>query len=837
MTPSEPSRAPLEDASQEPERARGSKPAKKRYKPMRSISSFFRKGGPEPKPKSKKAKAKKAVPMDAEEASAVSEQEEDKSSSDADQVEASDAASDAKSEVTPSVEESEVSAPTRVAGRKRRRAAVVADSDDEMGEDEEDEECPPTSAPPAKREAGDAKAADAKATDAKAAGAKAADDKATDAKAAPSAFKKMMMMGSADEPLPAADDDSEFHPIRSAMWKKGAKSIPFRSLSRMFERVEATTKRLVIIRLVADYFRSVITLSPEKLTKAFYLCCNKIAPEYSGLELGIGDSILIKALSEATGSPVKQLRAALGKVGDLGEVAHKKRSKQRTMFPAPPLTLAGVFDTFVKIAKTSGKNSGSVKKNMIKRMLVASKEHEPKFIFRALQGNLRIGLASQSVQAALARAVVFTPPGSGKADATRKMSDEAIDAALKRASAIIKQAFIEVPNPDHVIKMLLQHGLDNLAAHCQLTPGIPIKAMLGKPATGISVVLEKFAGVLFTVEFKYDGERAQIHLMPDGTIKIFSRNSEDNTGKYPDLIASLPDCYGSDVESFIIDCEVVAWDRKAKKILPFQSLSHRKRKAVNAEEIDVQVVLFAFDCIYMNGKSLINEQFIDRRRILREKFNEVDGKLFFARGKDAKEVSEIQDFLKLSVESSCEGLMVKALNGDAKYVPDKRNWIKIKKDYLDGMSDSLDLVPIGAFRGKGKRTGLFGCFLLACYDPETEEFQSITKIGTGFSEADLKQHTAFFKEHTIEGPKSYYRYDKSLECDVWFEPCQVWEVRAADLSISPVHKAAIGQVHPSKGIALRFPRFLRIRDDKDPESSTLADQVVEFYRAQSVISG
>mmetsp|Transcript_33735 Transcript_33735/g.54315 ORF Transcript_33735/g.54315 Transcript_33735/m.54315 type:complete len:123 (+) Transcript_33735:1661-2029(+) len=118
----------------------------------------------------------------------------------------------------------------------------------------------------------------------------------------------------------------------------------------------------------------------------------------------------------------------------------------------------------------------------------------------------------------------------------------------------------------------------------------------------------------------------------------------------------------------------------------------------------------------------------------------------------------------------------------------------------------------------------------------SEEFQSVTKIGTGFSEEDLKKHTEFFKDKIIDTPKSYYSYDSKMECDVWFEPAQVWEVRAADLSISPVHKAAVGKLHPSKGIALRFPRFLRVRDDKDPESSTSADQIVEMYEAQSVVN-
>jgi DNA ligase-1 len=175
--------------------------------------------------------------------------------------------------------------------------------------------------------------------------------------------------------------------------------------------------------------------------------------------------------------------------------------------------------------------------------------------------------------------------------------------------------------------------------------------------------------------------------------------------------------------------------------------------------------------------------------------------------------------------------MIKTLDDNATYEPSKRslNWLKLKKDYMDGLGDSLDLVPIGAYYGKGKRTGWFGAFLLACYDPDEEAYQCITKIGTGFSEADLQAHADFFSTRTLKEAPNYYQYPDHLKCDVWFEPCQVWEVKAADLSISPAHKAAVGMVDPAKGIALRFPRFMRIRDDKNPEDATNSTQVQVFF--------
>jgi DNA ligase-1 len=387
---------------------------------------------------------------------------------------------------------------------------------------------------------------------------------------------------------------------------------------------------------------------------------------------------------------------------------------------------------------------------------------------------------------------------------------------------------------------MLETGFDGLHEKCQLTPGIPVNPMLAKPTKGVSEVLDRFENIKFTCEFKYDGERAQIHRLADGTVKIFSRSLEDNTQRWPDVIQGLPTAIKSGVTTCVLDAEVVAWDVEKKCLLPFQVLSTRKRKVdkdAKVEDMKVKVIVMAFDLLYLNDRSYLKEPLMVRRQTMKANFTEVEGNFMFAVSKEGDQLEALEVFLQESIKGNCEGLMVKTLETDATYEPSKRslNWLKLKKDYIDGMGDSLDLVPIAGFWGRGKRTGTYGAYLLACYDPETEQFQTVCKIGTGFSDENLTEHTEFFKDHVMAAKPSNYLVHESLKPDSWFDAKQVWEVRAADLSISPVHKGGIGKVSKGKGIGLRFPRYLRLRDDKPVENATSAEQVADMYSSQDNI--
>lgn len=633
-------------------------------------------------------------------------------------------------------------------------------------------------------------------------------------------------------PSPAADPSDElkkkgtaFNPRAAASWKDGDR-VPFLFLARALELISNESGRIAITEILCNVFRTVIATTPGDLLATVYLAANRIAAPHEGIELGIGDASLVRALSEAYGRNEEQVKKQLKDLGDLGLVAKASRSSQKVMFKPQRLTIAKVLDTFRAIAKESGKDSQDKKRNHIKGLLVAATDCEPQYIIRLLQTKMRIGLAEKTVLVALGQAAVYS---GALSDPPRE-----IQSPLEEAAKIIKRVYSVLPIYDKIIPALLEVGVWELSNACDFSLGVPIGPMLAKPTKAVSEIVDKFEGMEFTCEYKYDGERAQIHCMEDGSVEIYSRNAERNTGKYPDVVNYVTRFKKPSTKSFVLDCEIVAYDREKKKILPFQVLSTRARKGVVVSDIKVAVCTFAFDILYINGRPLLKEQLKVRRELLYSSFEEVPGEFHFATTITSKDLEEIQKFLEAAVNSSSEGLIIKTLDKDATYEPSKRsnNWLKLKKDYMESIGDSLDLVPIGAYKGRGKRTGVYGSFLLACYDEHNEEYQSICNIGTGFSEAQLEERSESLNKKLIPKPKPYYRYADTKNPDVWFEPGEVWEVKAADLSISPVHRAAFGTVDSNKGISLRFPRLLRVREDKNPEQATTSEQVAEMYRAQ-----
>ncbi|KAG8161722.1 hypothetical protein KVR01_008709 [Diaporthe batatas] len=652
-------------------------------------------------------------------------------------------------------------------------------------------------------------------------------------------------------------------------WKPG-EPVPYAALCQTFSLVELTTKRLEIMAHCALFLRQVLRLTPDDLLPTVLLMINKLAPDYAGIELGIGESLIMKAIGESTGRSLQVIKNDQKEIGDLGLVAVKSRSTQPTMFKPKPLTIRGVHKGLMGIATVTGNGAQGRKVDGIKKLLSAADSQgkgkvditkdkggpsEAKYIIRFLEGKLRLGLAEKTVLVSLAQAMIcHEAEQKGKVPSTTEMEN---------AESTLKTVYSELPSYDVIIPAMLEHGILKLRENCKLRPGVPLKPMLAKPTKAITEVLDRFEGQNFTCEYKYDGERAQIHYVAkdanqelseatsgsvqavgDGVASIFSRNSEDLSKKYPDILSKLHTWVKEDTKSFVLDCETVAWDTVEKKVLPFQQLMTRKKKDVKVEDVKVKVCVFAFDLLYLNGEAIVEKSLRERRELLSTAFNPVEGEFAFAVHMNGKELDEIQQFLDESVKASCEGLMVKMLDGEESgYEPSKRsrNWLKIKKDYLSGVGDSLDLVVLGAYYGKGKRTSVYGAFLLACYSPASDTYETVCNIGTGFSEAVLEELHKSLSDTVIDRPKPFYSHSSGgqHQPDVWLEPRHVWEVRTADLTLSPRYKAGIKEgVDPAgeKGISLRFPRFIKVRDDKKPDEATTSRQVAEMYRKQESVT-
>jgi len=605
--------------------------------------------------------------------------------------------------------------------------------------------------------------------------------------------------------------------------------VPYIFLASVFSDIEKESKRLVIIEHATNAFRAVIHNAPGSLFHTISLVTNTIAAVHEGFELGIGDALIVKTLTETYMKSTDVVRKDLKSLGDLGKVAQSYAGAQSTFVKPVQLTVSNLYDTFRQIAITSGKDSMTTKRVLIKKLLLSASKIETLYIVRALQGKMRIGMAEQSILTAIAYAHVMSNPDN--------IFDTKMAGKLSTAVEQVKQAFCELPDYGELVKTLMKTGD---LKRSFIKPGMPVKPMLAKPTNGVTEVMDRMLkSGRFTCDFKYDGMRAQIHMKEDGTISVFSRNMESMTSSYPDVVNIIPSTLSVHTKSFIIDTEAVAVDTDGN-ILPFQVLSTRKRKDAESDDIKVKVCIYAFDILYYNGESTLKKTLSQRRDILYNAFVPYGHQFKFATSMDPSTEEEVADMLNQAVQSKTEGLMVKSLDDNSSYEPSKRslNWLKLKKDYLAGMGDSCDLVPIAGYYGRGKRTGVYGSYLLAVYDQDEEVFQSICKIGTGFSDEDLIQLSDSLNPHRVEQKPNDYCVAEipSLKPDVWFSPTQVWEVLSADLSISPVHMAGHGIVDPSKGIALRFPRFIRVRKDKNITDATTNMMIAEMYQSQASVN-
>ncbi len=580
----------------------------------------------------------------------------------------------------------------------------------------------------------------------------------------------------------------------------------FAELARAYERLEATPKRLEMRTILADLVRPI---RPPDLARVLYLSQGLLRPEYEGVELGVADSLARRAVALATGTEERDVARRSKESGDLGSTVAELLGKARRLDASEPLSVAGVYSDLSRIAAAKGPGSQEEKVAILVELLLRATPVEGKFLVRFVLGTLRVGVREMTILDALA--VAF---GDG----------------TKATRARVESAFNLTSDLGLVAGVLVDRGVDGLEK-VGVEVGRPIRPMLAEREPDLASVLERMGGRA-ALEYKYDGLRVQAHVPARGPVRLFSRRLEEISAQFPELVEELRTAVGS--PPAILEGECVPIDLDTDEIQPFQEVSRRRGRKHDLARVqeEVPVCLFVFDVLYAGSEPVYLKDFAERRALLESILRPTD-RVRLAVQEVVADVASATRFFERAIAAGGEGVMAKSLKDGSAYRAGARGywWIKYKREYTAGLSDSIDGVVIGAFLGRGRRAGRYGAFLLAVYDPDHDRFESFCKVGTGFDDARLEEMPKRLRPFEVETAPA--GVETGLVPDRWMRPGVVLEVRGAELTLSPIHRAALGAVRPEAGLALRFPRFTgRFRDDKGPTEATTSGELVSMYRAQ-----
>ena len=576
----------------------------------------------------------------------------------------------------------------------------------------------------------------------------------------------------------------------------------FAEFADFFERMESTSKRLELTEILVELLKQTPT---DVISKAVYLIQGKLRPNFEGIELGVAEKLAMKSIAKSAGITIKKIEDDYKVGGDLGITAgNVLTQKTQTTFSAENITLERVYDTLFKIAKLEGRRSQDMKIKYISSLLNDATSTEAKFILKILLGTLRLGIAENTLMDALA--IAFTGEKSNR--------------------ELVEHAYNVSSDLGHVSEVIAKQGIDGIKKF-EINVFSPIRPMLADRVKSETDAFKKFQKE-FAAEYKLDGERAQIHKKGNEII-IFSRSLEKITQYYPDIVEKIPNMLIC--EDCILEAEIVAINENTGDFLPFQELMHRRRKyKVEKAVLDYPITVNFFDVLYVDGKKSINLPYLERRHLLQKIIKETK----FAKVipmSIMKNDGDVIEVLENSINSGCEGLMLKMLDSSYRAGMRGSNWLKLKREYQNELGDSLDLIVIGAFFGKGRRTGRYGTLLLATYNSENDTFPSICKVGTGFSDESLDQLYQLLSPNVTIKMNS--RIESDMEADVWFEPNLVIEIVASEITLSPIHKTGFDVLRKDSGFALRFPKFTgKIRTEKHVEDASTDEEVIALYKTQ-----
>jgi DNA ligase-1 len=572
----------------------------------------------------------------------------------------------------------------------------------------------------------------------------------------------------------------------------------YRVVADAYETLERAKGRIAMIAALADLFRR--TPAPL-LQDVTYLCQGKIAPDFAAVEIGLAEKLAARSVATATGAAEERVAISLRRTGDLGTAAEHLLGRQQPD-RQPPLDVREVVEQFRAIATASGKGAQAHKITGLARLIRRSTPLEARYLVRTATGKLRLGVGDATILDALAEVYA-----GGRAHRPQLERAYNISSDLGLVASTVARDGLR--------------GLERLEVH----PGNPVRPMLAQRVSSAEEILTRLGAC--AAEYKYDGERVQIHRSND-EFTIFSRRLERITDQYPDAIELLRAGLGP--AHAILEAEAVAIDPDSGDLRPFQELMHRRRKYGVEEAVRrYPVTLFVFDLLY-SGEDLTRRPYTERRATLLRAITPSEH-LMPAAQTIVATPKALQTFFEQAITDGCEGVMCKSVAPDAVYQAGTRGWlwIKYKRDYQTELQDTLDLVVVGALHGRGKRRGRYGALLLSAYDSSNGTFPTVTKVGTGFTDAQLDEILRRLEpSRTSQRPA---RVDSRMEPDVWFDPALVLEIVGAEITLSPIHTAGWGKAQEGAGLALRFPRFTgRFRDDKAPEDATTVQEIWDMYR-------
>jgi DNA ligase-1 len=447
----------------------------------------------------------------------------------------------------------------------------------------------------------------------------------------------------------------------------------------------------------------------------------------------------------------------------------------------------------------SGSGSNDTKLKLLSGLLADASPKEAKYIMRIVTGKMRLGVANNTIVVALSQAFA-------------QGQKEKIEAMYNVTSDL-----------GEVAKILKKNGVAGINTCANV--GRPIRMMLAQRMSSAGEILAQMGRI--ACEFKYDGMRLQIHKNGD-VILLFTRNLEHITEQYPDVVKYARE--NIKVHSAIVEGECVGVD-PAGYMLPFQELMHRRRKHdIDDKMKEFPVHMYLFDALFLDGKDIMSKGLNERRILLKNSIVETDN-FRLSHALVSGDVLEIEKFFESSIESGCEGLMCKDMNSTYQAGSRGMSWVKLKRSYQSKMVEPIDVVIVGAFLGKGRRSETYGALLVAVYDSEKDVFSTVCKVGSGFTDEELGNLPIVLNDYKLERKSA--RVESIMNADVWFEPKIVMEIIGDELTLSPTHPCAMGSIRKNAGIAMRFPRFLHNwRPDKGPEDATTTSEIINIYKSQ-----